>query len=593
VTAAPVPLVTLEDVRLAFGTRVVLDGVSTGVAPGDRVGVVGRNGAGKSTLLDVLGGHQPVDGGRVARTGGLRVARLAQSDEPAAGTTVRRLVFGARPEHDWRTVPMLRDVEDALLGGLALDADAGSLSGGEARRVGLARALVTDADLLLLDEPTNHLDVEGVAWLAEHLRSRPGSLVTVTHDRWFLDAVCDRTWEVAAGRVHAYDGGYAAYVLARAERVRVGDVVEDRRRALVRKELAWLRRGPPARTSKPKFRLDAAAALVAEEPPARDSVELVRVAGARLGRSVLDVEDVSVVVGGRTLLSDVTWRLGPGERVGVVGANGAGKTTLLRLLADELAPTAGRVRRGSTVRSAYLSQDAAELPADRRAVDAVADVSETVRDVGGRELTATQLAERLGFTGERLWTRVGDLSGGERRRLQLLRVVVAGANVLLLDEPTNDLDVDTLTAVEDLLDGWAGTLVVVSHDRYFLERVCDTVVGLLGDGRVRDLPRGVDEYLELRTAVRTAELGTGQPTGPRTAGEGRAPREARKELTRIERRLARLGEEADRLHADLATYATDYARVTGLDAELQAVLDETAGLEERWLDLAEQVEADR
>jgi len=595
-------LVNLEDVRLAYGTRTLLDGVSLGVAEGERLGVVGRNGGGKTTLLEVLARRRSPDGGRVTHTSGLRVGFLSQSDDLDPSISVRHAVVGARPEHAWRSDPRTRGLADALLAGLDLDGLVGPLSGGERRRVALARLLVDDPDLLLLDEPTNHLDVEGVDWLAHHLAARRGALVAVTHDRWFLDAVCETTWEVADGSVHAYDGGYAAYVLAKAERSRVAAATEDRRQNLLRKELAWLRRGPPARTSKPRFRIDAANALIADEPAPRDSVELTRFAGARLGRTVYDVEDVSLRLGQRQLLDDVTWRLGPGDRVGIVGVNGAGKTSLLRLLRGELVPDTGRVVVGRTVQPAYLSQEVVELPAQVRALEAVEEVRSVIELGKGREITALQLAERFGFTGERMWTRVGELSGGERRRLQLLRLLMAGPNVLLLDEPTNDLDVETLNALEDLLDGWPGTLVVVSHDRYFLERVCDNVVGLLGDGALRDLPGGVDEYLALRAgahgmgtaepadaAVVPGSFGSGTPRPSQPAATAADIRTARKELARIERSLSRLARESERLHGLLAEHATDHVRVAALDAELRAVAAQTAELEDEWLRAAEVV----
>jgi ATP-binding cassette subfamily F protein uup len=595
-------LVNLEDVRLAYGTRTLLDGVSLGVAEGERLGVVGRNGGGKTTLLEVLARRRSPDGGRVTHTSGLQVGFLSQSDDLDPSISVRHAVVGELPEHAWRSDPRTRGLADALLAGLDLDGLVGPLSGGERRRVALARLLVDDPDLLLLDEPTNHLDVEGVDWLAHHLAARRGALVAVTHDRWFLDAVCETTWEVADGSVHAYEGGYAAYVLAKAERSRVAAASEDRRQNLLRKELAWLRRGPPARTSKPRFRIDAANALIADEPAPRDSVELTRFAGARLGRSVYDVEDVSVRLGQRQLLADVTWRLGPGDRVGIVGVNGAGKTTLLRLLRGEIVPDTGRVVVGRTVQPAYLSQEVVELPAQVRALEAVEEVRSVVELGKGREITALQLAERFGFTGERMWTRVGELSGGERRRLQLLRLLMAGPNVLLLDEPTNDLDVETLNALEDLLDGWPGTLVVVSHDRYFLERVCDTVVGLLGDGALRDLPGGVDEYLALRAGahgmgtadpadVAVDQVSVGSPTASpsQPAATTADVRTARKELARIERSLSRLAREAERLHALLVEHATDHVRVAVLDAELREVAAQTADLEDEWLRAAEVV----
>ena len=609
--AAAINLVNLEDVRLAYGTRNLLDAVSLGIAAGDRIGVVGRNGGGKTTLLDVLARRRSPDGGRVTHTGGLEIGFLSQRDELDPGHTVRYALVGDAPDHAWRSDPRIRGLADVLLAGLDLDGLVQPLSGGERRRLALARLLVEDPDLLLLDEPTNHLDVESVDWLAGHLAARRGALVAVTHDRWFLDAVCLRTWEVEGGQVHAYDGGYAAYVLARAERARVANATEDRRQNLLRKELAWLRRGPPARTSKPRFRIDAANALIADEPPARDSVELMRFAGARLGRTVYDAEDVTVTLGeldplgalertspsrGKTILDDVTWRLGPGDRVGIVGVNGAGKTTLLRLLAGELAPGSGVVRVGRTVKAAYLSQEVTELPPDLRALAAVEAVASVVEIGGGRELTALQLTERFGFSGERLFTRVGELSGGERRRLQLLRLLMDGPNVLLLDEPTNDLDVETLGALEDLLDGWPGTLVVVSHDRYFLERVCDRVVGLFGDGSIRDLPGGVEEYLARRaTMPAPAPAPAQQPEPAQPLGPGPEPeravdvRAARKDLARIERQLAKLATQADQLHDQLAEHATDHLRVQSLDATLRDVQAQTAKLEDEWLSTATQV----
>ncbi len=456
------------------------------------------------------------------------------------------------------------------------------MSGGERRRVALAALLTGEPDLLLLDEPTNHLDVEGIAWLAGHLRARRRALVVVTHDRWFLDEVCDQTWEVAEGRVHAYDGGYSAYVLARAERARLAAAEEERRANLMRKELAWLRRGPPARTSKPRFRIEAANALIADEPPARDSVELQRFATARLGKDVYDVEGVSLEVGDRRLLDHVTWRLGPGDRMGLVGVNGSGKTSLLRLLAGELSPASGRVRAGRTVRPAYLSQEVAELDPSWRALEAVERVARVV-DLGkGRELSANQLLERFGFGRTRQWTPVGDLSGGERRRLQLLRLLMGEPNVLLLDEPTNDLDIDTLTQLEDVLDGWPGTLVAVSHDRYFLERTCDHVWALPGDGSLRHLPGGVEEYLALRAAAASAPEPATPPVQPKVD-----PRARRKEVTRVERALERAERRERELHAQLAEHATDYEAVARLDAELREVTAERERLEEQWLHLTD------
>ncbi|WP_030528919.1 ABC-F family ATP-binding cassette domain-containing protein [Phycicoccus jejuensis] len=602
-------LVSVERASLALGTTQVLDALSLGVAGGDRIGVVGRNGGGKTTLLRVLSGDREPDDGRVARVGGLRTGVLTQADTLDPASTVRESVLSGMAEHEWAADARVRDVLVGLLGGLdaplvgGLDGPVAPLSGGERRRIALAALLVAAPDLLLLDEPTNHLDVEGVAWLAAHLVERfagpSRGLVVITHDRWFLDAVATRTWEVQDGAVHQYEGGYAAYVLARAERERMAGVIADRRDNLLRKELAWLRRGPPARTSKPKFRIDAANALIADEPPARDDVELMRFATTRLGKDVVDLLDARLTVGDRVLLDRFTWRLGPGDRVGLVGVNGAGKSTLLRALASEAELAAGKRKVGVTVRLAHLTQEVRELDAwaDRRVIEAVEDVRAVVR-LGPKELTASQLAQRLGFTGPKQQTRVGDLSGGERRRLQLTRLLMDEPNVLLLDEPTNDLDIDTLTSLEDLLDGWAGTLVVVSHDRYLLERVCDRQLALLGDGVLRDLPGGVEEYLRLRHAL--VESGGGvrevpggaAPAPAAAAAPGPNPaevREARKVMARVEKQLQRLATREERLHAAMAEAATDHGRVLELNRELREVVDEREVLELEWLEAADVV----
>ena len=604
-------LISVERASLALGTAQVLDAVSLGVLGGDRIGVVGRNGGGKTTLLRVLSGDRAVDSGRVTRAGGTTLGMLAQDDALDPASTVRESVLGDLPEHVWAGDPRVRDVLTGLLGGLdaeavgGLDAVVGPLSGGERRRTALARLLVAAPDVLLLDEPTNHLDVEGVAWLAEHLvkhRARPdNALLAITHDRWFLDAVATTTWEVVDGSVSAFEGGYAAYVLAKAERERMAAVTAERRDNLLRKELAWLRRGAPARTSKPKFRIEAANTLIADEPPPRDDVELVRFATTRLGKDVVDLLDATVDLGGRALLDRVTWRLAPGERVGVVGVNGAGKSTLLRAFAGEVPLSSGKRKVGATVRVAYLSQEVRELEryAGWRVIEAIEDVRKYVR-LGRKEVSASQLAQRLGFTGGRQQTRVSDLSGGERRRLQLTRLLMDEPNVLLLDEPTNDLDIETLTSLEDVLDGWAGTLLVVSHDRYLLERVCDRQVALLGDGKVRDLPGGVEEYLRLRhqaaeaAAARRARVVAPPATAPAGAETGVRPspaelREARKDMARVERRLSRLSEREEKLHAAMAASATDHARVLELNGELREIVDERERLELEWLAAAEVV----
>ena len=589
--SAPRNLVSAEALGKRYAGRVVLDGVSLGVAAGDRIGVVGPNGGGKSTLVGLLARRAEPDAGSVVHATGLSVGLLTQDDELQGQSTIRDVVIQGRADHEWAGDRRIRDVLDGLLGGVAvtrfphgLDTQVAPLSGGERRRIALARLLLDEPELVVLDEPTNHLDMEGVAWLAEHLVGRRGTLLVVTHDRWFLDAVCTTTWEVAEGQVRAYDGGYAAYVLARAERERVAAAVADRRRNLLRKELAWLRRGPPARTTKPRFRIDAANALIADEPAPRDRVELLRFASARLGKSVYDVEDVNLEVGGRRLLQRTTWRLGPGDRVALVGRNGAGKTSFLRLLRGELAPASGRVGVGLTVRPATLDQQIDEVDPGLRVLEALEAVRPRV-DLGkGRELTASQLCERFGFGGTRQWAFVRDLSGGERRRLQLMRLLMDEPNVLLLDEPTNDLDIDTLTALEDLLDGWPGSLVVVSHDRFFVERVCDDVYGLIGDGAIRHLPGGVDTYLQLvREREAAAAPAPSQPAAS-AVPKGAAIREAKRAAQRLERELERLERRRSELHDALAEHATDYARVVELDGELRGVEGELVRLEEAWLE---------
>ena len=610
----------LESIRIAVGPRLLLDDVTLGIEDGLRVGVLGPNGAGKSTLLAALAGAREVDGGRVTRAGGTRVAMLRQADDLPGATTVRRAVHGGAPEHEWASDPAVRDIHAGLLADIDPGTEVAALSGGQRRRVALAAVLTCPADVLLLDEPTNHLDVEGVDWLARHLNARfasrrsAGALVVVTHDRWFLDAICTNVWEVVPGvdpgggraqtpgRIETYDGGYAAYVLARAERARQAAVAAAKRENLLRKELAWLRRGAPARTSKPRFRIEAAEALIADVPPPRDAVRLTAMATARLGKKVLDLEGVTVRypeasgAGEREVLRRVTWRLAPGERVGVVGVNGAGKTTLLRLLEGVQEPDEGRVVRGATVRVAALSQSTHELDAlaDKRVVEAVAMVGEHVR-VGGKDLTAAQLVERLGFTRRRAWTRVGEISGGERRRLQLLRLLMTEPNVLLLDEPTNDLDTDTLAAVEDILDSFPGTLVVVSHDRYLLERVTDHQVALPGDGSLRDLPGGVEQYLAMR---REAAAAPAAPDGARSGkGEGDAPaarrRRAAKELARIERRMDRAAAAVEALHARLEAVSADPSRageLARLGRDLVAARAEHEELETAWLEAAQALE---
>ena len=598
-----VNLVNVEAVSKTYGTRVLLEALSLGVSEGDRIGVVGRNGDGKTTLVRILSRQEEPDSGRVTHQGGLRMAVLTQSDTLDPRKTVREEVVGDRPAHEWAGDARVRDVLTGLFGSLelpglpeGLDTVIGPLSGGERRRIALAKLLIGEQDLIVLDEPTNHLDVEGIAWLARHLQVRRSALVCVTHDRWFLDQVCTRMWDVQRGAVHEYDGGYSDYVFARAERERIAAAEEARRQNLVRKELAWLRRGAPARTSKPRFRIEAANALIEDVPPPRDSAELTRFANSRLGKTVFDLEDVTITAGPKELLRHITWQLGPGDRFGLVGVNGAGKTSFLRALAQaavsggEVQPPRGRVVVGRTVKLAYLSQEVSELDPAQRVLQAVESVRQRV-DLGkGREMTAGQLCERFGFTKEKQWTPVGDLSGGERRRLQLLRLLMDEPNVLFLDEPTNDLDIETLTQLEDLLDGWPGSMLVISHDRYFLERTTDRVYALLGDATLRMLPRGVDEYLERRAAAAesaAAPAGRERPA-ERPRSSARDARAAAKELQRIERRLDKVTERESELHARIAEHATDFEKVASLDAELRTLGEEREDLETRWLELAEE-----
>ena len=575
-------LINLEDVTVAHGTRLLLDKVSLGVSDDDRIGVVGRNGGGKTTLLKTLVKTEEPHSGRVTHSGGLRVGVLTQDVRIDERLTAHQAILGDTAEHTWAGDAKVREVLDGLgLHEVGLDAVVASMSGGERRRVALAALLIGEWDLIVLDEPTNHLDVEGVAWLAAWLKGRRGAHLVVTHDRWFLDEVNETTWEVHDGVVDSYDGGYSAYVLARAERDRMASTAEQKRLQLAKKELAWLRRGPPARTSKPKFRIDAANALIADEPPPRDDIALQRFATARLGKQVYDAEDVSLAFGSRVLFDHVTWRVGPGDRIGVVGVNGAGKSTLLKMLVGQVRPDSGEVKVGQTVKVAYLSQEVAELDPMLRVLEAVEEVAKQV-DLGGKPVGASSLCDRFGFTGNAQWTRVGDLSGGERRRLQLLRLLMGEPNVLLLDEPTNDLDIDTLNALEDVLDGWPGTLIVVSHDRYFLERTTTVTSSLMGDGSVKALPGGVDEYLAKRVR-RTASSPAAQE---KPKGDTRA---AKKELQRLERQLVTLDKREAELHATMAEKASDHAAVLALNAELHQVRAQKETVEQSWLELSEQV----
>jgi len=577
-------VVNIEEVSKAFDIKELLIGVSLGVSEGDRIGIVGRNGSGKSTLMKVIAGTESPDLGRVTKSNSARIGILSQVDFENPESTVGEVVLGDTAKHEWASEPNIREVFTGLFGSFddhIFDRKFGQLSGGERRRVGLAKLLINELDLILLDEPTNHLDVEGVAWLANYINARKGLAVTVvTHDRWFLDAVTDKTWEVVDGRVEEYEGGYSAFVLAKAERARQSSVMDARRNALVRKELAWLRRGAPARTTKPKFRVDAANVLIAGEPEPRNQGELLKFALNRLGKTVYEAHHVQVKLGDNELINDLYWNIGPGDRIGIVGINGAGKTTLMRTLVGEIQPSAGKLVTGITVKPAFLTQHLDELDPTWRVLEAVEKIANRVELGGGRELSASQLCERLGFDRESQWTPVGDLSGGEKRRLQLTRLLMDSPNVLLVDEPTNDFDIETLTELEDLLDSYSGTLIVISHDRYFLERVCDRFVGLLGDSAVRDLPRGVDEYLELRSeAMNTPVIAQKEKKSSSAAEE----RQLKKDKVRLERQMEKADLRIIQLKAELEAAAFEPNRLVTIDTELAEIESEKNKLEEEWL----------
>ncbi|MDU3175170.1 MAG: ABC-F family ATP-binding cassette domain-containing protein [Corynebacterium striatum] len=612
-------LINLEKVSKSFGLQTLLNGVSLGVQSGDRIGIVGVNGGGKTTLLEVLTGIEPPDEGRVSHNSDLRMAVVTQRFELDDALTIAQVIIEplSLETFEWASNAKVRDVLGGLgIVELGLDTPVGSLSGGERRRVNLAAALVQELDLIVLDEPTNHLDVEGVQWLAQHLLARKIAAVVVTHDRWFLDTVATTTWEVHDGVVDSYEGGYNDWIYARAERARQADAMEQRRQNLARKELAWLRRGAPARTSKPRYRVEAAEALIADVPAPRNKVELMAFSKQRQGRVVIELEDATIATpDGRELVDHLTWRLAPGERIGLVGVNGSGKTTLLRALAGEHPLAAGKRIEGQTVRLGWLRQELDDLDPQRRLIDAVEDVATYVQ-LGKKELSASQLAERLGFSAKRQRTPVGDLSGGERRRLQLTRVLMAEPNVLLLDEPTNDLDIDTLQELESLLDSWPGTMVVISHDRYLIERIADNTYALFGDGKLTNLPGGIDEYLRRRAALDAAQpagvvnLGESakQETAPDGSGNGagnakkestkrlssQEERELTKKMNALERKMGKLDEQATKLNAEMAEVAAagdiDTAKLTELDGKLKDVTSQREELEMEWLELGEKLE---
>ena len=584
-------LVNLEGVSKAFDIRPLLTKVSIGVSEGDRIGIVGRNGAGKSTLMKIIAGIENADEGRVTQGNSVRVGMLSQADVADKSATVGDLVIGDRAKHEWASDPKIREVFTGLFGGFddhLFERVFVTLSGGEKRRVGLAKLLIDELDLIMLDEPTNHLDVEGVAWLAQHLNARRDlAVLVVTHDRWFLDAVTDRTWEVVGGVLEEYDGGYSAYVLAKAERARQASAMDARRNELIRKELSCLRRGAPAQTVKPKFRVDAANELISSEPAPRDKSELLKFALNRLGRTVLEYQHAKITAGDKELISELTWNIGPGDRFGIVGINGAGKTTLMRTMAAELEVAAGKLVTGITVKIAFLTQHLDELDPTWRVLEAVENVANHIEIGKGRTLSASQLCERLGFDRDGQWTPVGDLSGGEKRRLQLTRLLMDSPNVLLLDEPTNDFDIETLTELEDLLDSFGGTLIVISHDRYFLERVCDRFVGLLGDGQLRDLPRGVDQYLEDRERA----LKGGATQGQKKVSSAQTERLLKKDLARVERQIEKAREKLAILRSEQSEASSNADRLIEIALNIATVESELAKREEEWLEITVQLDS--
>lgn len=606
-------LLGAEALHLEYPTRIVFDSVTLGVDAGDMIGIVGRNGDGKSSLLGMLAGTIEPDSGRVTYRGGMRLGMLSQRDTMDSDATVGYSVVGDMDDHEWARDAKARDIIAGLIADLDWNATVGSLSGGQRRRVALAALLIEDWDLLILDEPTNHLDVDGISWLAKHIRNRwsknSGALLLVTHDRWFLDEVCNKTWEVHDQIVEPFEGGYAAYVLQRVERDRIAAATEQKRQNLMRKELAWLRRGAPARTSKPKFRIEAANQLIADVPEVRNPIELKKMATARLGKDVVDLLDVSLSFGDQQILDNVTWRIGPGERTGILGPNGAGKSTLLSLISGELEPDEGRVKRGKTVKVGVLDQQFKELDAIAgQKVREVLSESKTSFNIEGKDYTPAQLLERLGFAKEHLSARVKELSGGQKRRLQLLLLLMSEPNVIILDEPTNDVDSDMLAAMEDLLDSWPATLIVVSHDRYLLERVTDQQYAILDHG-LRHVPGGVDEYLKLRAedAKSGGSKGTVTGHGAGNSGSGNASssadsgadalsgaeaRAAKKEVSSIERRMDKLSKRIARAHDEMADHdQTDFEGLQRLTSSLQELKDEMTELEERWLEANEALDA--
>ena len=598
-------LLGCDSVGLEFPTKHIFDSVTLGVNEGDRIGIVGRNGDGKSTLLSVLAGAIEPDGGRVTRRRDVTVGLLGQKDALDDASTVHRAVVGDMPEYEWASQPRVRQILDGLIADVPWEGAVGELSGGQRRRVDLARLLIGSYDVLMLDEPTNHLDMRTINWLAAHLKERWGSgsgaLLVVTHDRWFLDEVCTSMWEVHDGRVDPFEGGYSAYILQRVERDRMAAASEERRRNMARKELAWLSRGAQARSTKPKFRVEAARELIADVPPVRNELELKRLAVSRLGKQVIDVVDVDAGYEGAAapVLSDVTWLIGAGDRYGLLGENGAGKSTLLQVIQGKLAPTRGRVKIGATVRFGVLSQQLDELaPHMDETIREVLARYKRVYVVDGKETSPEKLCERLGFTTQQLWSRIGDLSGGQRRRLSLLLTILDEPNVLILDEPGNDLDTDMLAIVEDLLDGWPGTLILVTHDRYLMERVTDQQWAVLG-GRLRHVPGGVDEYLRLTASSSGAVSRSQAPAAAPAPAQAEAARglsnaerqRLKKEIASLERKMDVRRERVEELERGMFDIdPTDFAALSSLQDEISAARSELEELELAWLEASERLE---
>lgn len=623
-------LLGCDSVHLEFPTKLILGNVTLGVDEGDRIGIVGTNGDGKSTLLSVLAGTLEPDEGRVTHRRDVHVGLLGQRDSLDSDDTVHHAVVGDMPEYEWAASPRIRQILDGLIADVPWEGKVGELSGGQRRRVDLARLLIGTYDVLMLDEPTNHLDMRTINWLAEHLKQRwhagAGALLVVTHDRWFLDEVCTSMWEVHDGKVDPFEGGYSAYILQRVERDRMAQVAEERRRNMARKELAWLSRGAQARSTKPKFRVDAARELIADVPPVRNELELKRLAVSRLGKQVIDVLDVtagyadavdastpkvdSAARSSSPVLKDVTWFIGAGDRYGLLGANGAGKTTLLDVIQGKIAPAAGRVKIGQTVKFGVLSQQLHELdPFENDTIREVLSRYKRVYVVDGKETSPEKLLERLGFTTKQQWSRICDLSGGQKRRLSLLLTILEEPNVLILDEPGNDLDTDMLAIVEDLLDGWPGTLILVTHDRFLMERVTDSQFALI-DGHLRHMPGGVDQYLKVADELDAAASARRAEAGPSSGGASPASSSSSKkaqpgvasgmsnaERQRLKKEVASLERKMDTRRARIEELEagmfdidpTDFAALTAQQESIAAAKDELDELEMAWLEASEQL----